>query len=153
VRLVPLGKPTFPDQRGLAERSGAARKSWGRPSCAAFIFPWAGLALLARKPILRRLGCPEGVGGGWGVSKALVAFVTRLAMLKSSGLRTNQIRSQVDKTLQELLLRLTSWLESRLSMSLGKRHRGVGFDSHRPLQSSCFLTNNLAIGRGGKRRQ
>jgi hypothetical protein len=40
----------------------------------------------------------RGVGGGWGVSEAREAFVTILAMLKSLDLRTNRIRSQVDKT-------------------------------------------------------
>jgi hypothetical protein len=35
---------------------------------------------------------------------------------------------------------LSAWLESRLSMSLGKRHSGGGFDRHRPYQISNVLT-------------
>jgi hypothetical protein len=61
-------------------------------------FPMGGLGITREEADSTAIGLPGGVGGGWGVSKALVAFVTSLAMLKSSGLRTNQIRSQVDKT-------------------------------------------------------
>ena len=61
-------------------------------------FPMGGLGITREEADSTAIGLPGGVGVGWGVPKVLVAFVTSLAMLKSSGLRTNQIRSQVDKT-------------------------------------------------------
>jgi hypothetical protein len=39
-------------------------------------------------PILLRFGCPEGFGGGWGVSEAVEAFVTSLAAVTWLGLTT-----------------------------------------------------------------
>jgi hypothetical protein len=77
VRLVPVGKPTFPDRQQDLQSAAGDRVTGECDRSVTFL----GLAVEARSTAI---WCRDGVRVGWGVSEAREAFVTTPATVYGS---------------------------------------------------------------------